>query len=35
MKRDIEAAFPNGEIVVNDLEVGPVRGHVWSCVLWG
>jgi hypothetical protein len=28
MKRDIEAEFPNGEIVVNDLEVGPVRGHV-------
>jgi len=28
MKRDIEAAFPNGEIVVNDLEVGPVRGHL-------
>lgn len=28
MKRDIEAAFPNGEIVVNDLEVGPVRGTV-------
>lgn len=28
MKRDIEATFPNGEIVVNDLEVGPVRGHL-------
>ena len=28
MKRDIEAEFPNGEIVVNDLEVGPVRGTV-------
>jgi len=27
MKRDIEAEFPNGEIVVNDLEVGPVRGQ--------
>ena len=25
MKRDIEAEFPNGEIVVNDFEVGPVR----------
>lgn len=28
MKRDIETAFPNGEIVVNDLDVGPVRGGV-------
>jgi len=27
MKRDIEAEFPNREIVVNDLEVGPVRGQ--------
>jgi hypothetical protein len=30
MKRDIEAEFPNGEIVVNDLEVGPVRGTVFA-----
>lgn len=28
MRRDIAAEFPGGEIVVNDLEVGPIRGTV-------